>query len=297
MADVEESERGMRSMARGPIFDVPMSRLAAWSSRLAWFALVAAVFSIIVVRSGFLEIVPALVTFAAALVFAGIAVLLAFGGFVVIWRQGLTGLGRAVTGLLVGLALLAYPGYLAYRASKLPEISDITTDPGNPPRFGVLARLRPRGSSAYPGAQTAALQRQAYPNLDPLEYDAPSATAYRVALAVVAKRHWHVVDAVPPATGRDGVIEAVARTLIMGLRDDVVVRVRGDSRSSRIDVRSASRYGLHDFGTNAKRVAALLSDIDDAMSDVLSAPVPEPKEPVSKRPESKRPQAQRPTKR
>ncbi len=287
----------MRTSTRGPIFDVPMSRMAAWSSRLAWFALAVAIFSIIIVRSGFLEIEPALATFAAALVFAGLAILLAFGGFVVIWRQGLTGLGRAVMGLLIGLMLLAYPGYLAYRASKLPEISDITTDPGNPPRFGVLARLRPRGSSTYPGAQTAALQRQAYPDLDPLEYDAPSAIAYRVALAVVTKRGWHIVDAVPPATRRDGAIEAVARTLIMGFRDDVVVRVHGDGRSARIDVRSASRYAFHDFGKNAMRVAALLSDIDDAMDDALSAPAPEPKEPESKRPQTKRPQTQRPAKR
>jgi hypothetical protein len=28
-------------------------------------------------------------------------------------------------------------------------------------------------------------------------------------------------------------------------------------------VRSASRYGRHDFGTNAARVRALLEDIDD----------------------------------
>ena len=48
-----------------------MSRLAAWSGRLAWFALAVAVFSIIIVRSGILEIVPALATFAAALIFAG----------------------------------------------------------------------------------------------------------------------------------------------------------------------------------------------------------------------------------
>jgi uncharacterized protein (DUF1499 family) len=284
----------MRSTARGPIFDVPMSRLAAWSGRLAWFALAVAVFSIIIVRSGLLEIGPALATFAAALIFAGLAVLLAFGGFVVIWRQGLTGLGRAVTALLIGLALLAYPGYLAYRASKLPQISDITTDPGDPPRFGVLARLRPRGSSTYPGAQTAALQRQAYPDLDPLEYDAPSATAYRVALAVVTKRHWHIVDAVPPATRRDGAIEAVARTLIMGFRDDVVVRVRGDGRSTRIDVRSASRYGVTDFGTNAKRVAALLSDIDDAMTDAITAPPPPEPKTERKNEQNKRPQSKRP---
>ncbi len=284
----------MRATSRGPIFDVPMSRMAAWSGRLAWFALAVAVFSIIIVRSGFLEIVPALATFAAALIFAGLAILLAFGGFVVIWRQGLTGLGRAVTGLLVGLMLLAYPGYLAYRGSKLPQISDITTDPGNPPRFGVLARLRPRGSSAYPGAQTAALQRQAYPEIDPLEYDAPSATAYRVALAIVTKRSWHIVDAVPPATRRDGTIEAVARTMIMGFRDDVVVRVRGDARNARIDVRSASRYGFQDFGTNAKRVAALLSDIDDAMTDALTAPPPPEPKNERKNEQNKRPQSKRP---
>jgi uncharacterized protein (DUF1499 family) len=281
-------------MARGPVFDVPMSRLAAWSGRLAWFALAVAVFSIIIVRSGILEIVPALATFAASLIFAGLAILLAFGGFVVIWRQGLAGLGRAVTGLLLGLALLAYPGYLAYRASKLPQITDITTDPDNPPRFDVLARLRPRGSSAYPGAQTAALQRKAYPDLDPLDYDAPPATAYRVALAIVTKRHWHIVDAVPPATRRDGVIEAVARTMIMGFRDDVVVRVRAAGRGSHIDVRSASRYGVSDFGTNAKRIAALLADIDDAMTQVLTEPPrPEPKN-ERKNEQNKRPQSKRP---
>jgi hypothetical protein len=42
---------------------------------------------------------------------------------------------------------------------------------------------------------------------------------------------------------------------------------------AKIDVRSASRYGLSDFGANAKRVVALLSDIEDAASNV-----PEPQE-------------------
>ena len=54
--------------------------------------------------------------------------------------------------------------------------------------------------------------------------------------------------------------------------------VRAVGRGTRIDVRSASRYGAHDLGTNAKRVAALLADIDDAMSDALTEPPrPEPK--------------------
>jgi uncharacterized protein (DUF1499 family) len=282
-------------MTRGPIYDVPVSRLATWASRLAWFALVVTVFSILIVRSGFLEIQPALATFAAALIFAALAIVLAFGGFVVIWQQGLGGLGRAVIGLLLGVMLLAYPGYLAVRASRLPQIADITTDASEPPRFDVLARLRPRGSSAYPGAQTAALQQQSYPDLDPLEYNAPAPLSYKVALDVVAERGWHVVDAVPPAPRRDGTIEAVARTPIMGFRDDVVVRVRALPRGSRIDVRSASRYGLHDFGTNAKRVSALLADIDEAMDDAMTAPPPEPKEkePAKKRPQPKRPAPKR----
>jgi hypothetical protein len=60
------------------------------------------------------------------------------------------------------------------------------------------------------------------------------------------------------------VIEAVARTPIMGFRDDVVVRIRFDEEGSRVDIRSSSRYGRTDFGTNAARIRRMLSDIDDS---------------------------------
>jgi cytochrome c biogenesis factor len=127
-------------MARRPLHDEPMSKVATWSSRLGLFAFAVAALSIIIVRSGLLEIVPALATFGAALVFAGLAILFAFAAFIVIWRQGLSGLGHALLGLFLGLALLAYPAYLGTRALRLPPISDITTDTANPPRFDVLAR-------------------------------------------------------------------------------------------------------------------------------------------------------------
>jgi uncharacterized protein (DUF1499 family) len=275
---------------RQPFVQEPMSKLAAWSARLALFALVVTLMAVIIVRSGILEITPALATFAAALVFAGLAVLLAFASFVTIWRQGLDGLGRALLGLTLGLALLAYPSYLAYRGSKLPAINDITTDFSNPPRFEVLARLRPRGRDAYPAA-FAPLQRAAYPGIAPLQYDAPPKIVYDIALAVVTKRKWHVVDARPPAPGRrEGTIEAVARTLIMGFRDDVVVRVSAVGGGARLDVRSASRVGLSDFGANAARVRALLDDIDDAVS---SAPEPRAEEKKPPPPPAKKPAPKR----
>ena len=278
-------------MARRPSFsDEPVSRLAAWSGRLALFALAVAALSIVIVRSGLLEIEPALATFAAALVFAALAVLLSFLGFVVIWRQGRSGLGSAILGLLLGLLLLAYPGYLGYRASKLPAIHDITTDPDNPPRFDVLARLRPRGSNDYPGGAVAQAQRSAYPDLAPLQESVPPKLVYDIALALVTKRKWHVVDARPPAAGRrEAVIEAVARTPIMGFRDDVVIRVSTVGAGARVDMRSASRYGLHDFGANAARIRSLLEDIDDVVS---SAPEPRP-EPAKKAQPPKRAPAKR----
>ena len=254
-------------MARRPLHDQPVSRVAIWSSRLGWFAIAVAVLSIIIVRSGLLELVPALATFAAALVFAGIAILFAVAAFVVIWRQGLGGLGRALLGLFLGLSLLAYPAYLGTRAMRLPQISDITTDTTNPPRFEVLARLRPRERTDYPGPAVAALQRAAYPDVASLELGVPAKVAYDTALALVTKRKWFIGDSRPPTlTRRDGVIEAVARTPIMGFRDDVVIRVSPGGQGTRIDMRSASRFGTHDLGANAARIRSLLEDIDDAVT-------------------------------
>jgi uncharacterized protein (DUF1499 family) len=260
-------------MARRPLHDEPTSKVATWSARLGLFAFAVAALSIIIVRSGLLEIVPALATFGAALVFAGLAILLAFAAFIVIWRQGLSGLGRALLGLFLGLALLAYPAFLGTRALRLPPISDITTDTANPPRFDVLARLRPRGRTDYPGPAVAALQHTAYPDIVPLELDVPTKAAYDAALALVTKRKWYIGDARSPTLARrDGVIEAVARTPIMGFRDDVVIRVTPVGQGTRVDMRSASRFGNHDLGANASRIRSLLEEIDDTVSSV-----PEPR--------------------
>jgi hypothetical protein len=277
-------------MARRPTFgDEPKSRLAVWSARFALFALVVAALSVIILRSGLLEIQPALATFAAALIFAVLAILLALLAFIVIWRQGLSGIGSAVMGLFISLLLLAYPAYLGYRATKLPAITDITTDASNPPRFDVLARSRPAGRSDYPAAD-ARLQSAAYPDIGPLQVSAPAKLAYDVALSLVTKRKWHIADARPPAGRREGAIEATARTPVMGFRDDIVIRITPAADGARIDVRSASRFGSSDFGANASRVRSLLEDLDDAVS---SAPEPRAEPEKKKQPAPKHQQPKR----
>ena len=255
-------------MARHHLHSEPTSRLAIWARRMAGFAFVASFLAVIVVRSGLLEIRPALATFAGALAIAVIALLLALAAFVVIWMEGLAGMGAALAAMAISLALLAYPAYFGLKAYRLPWIYDITTDPIDPPRFEALARLRVRDANptTYAGLYAAEQQRGAYPDVGPLGTNATVQAAYDAALAVVNKRRWRIVDARAPQAGRrEGRIEAVARTPIMGFRDDVVIRVRAETDGVRIDARSASRYGSFDFGTNAARVRGLMNDIEDAI--------------------------------
>jgi uncharacterized protein (DUF1499 family) len=270
-----------RLMARRYMADEPTSRLAIWARRMALFSLAAACLSIVIVRSGVLEIGPALATFGGALACAVVALVVALAAFVVIWKDGLGGMRHALTAIAIGVALLAYPAYLGVKAYRLPRIHDITTDPIDPPRYEVLARIRPRDANSvvYPGLSAAEEQHAAYPEIEPLEEDATPQAAFTAALAVIAKHRWLIVDQRPPQPPRrEGRIEAVARTPIMGFRDDVVVRIRPNEDGSRIDLRSSSRYGSFDFGTNAARVRALMDDIDEAIGaqkpDQPAAPAP-----------------------
>ena len=68
---------------------------------------------------------------------------------------------------------------------------------------------------------------------------------------------WKIVAADSTA----GRIEATATTPWFGFKDDVVVRVRPEGSGSRIDVRSVSRVGQSDVGTNARRIRAYLADL------------------------------------
>ena len=259
-------------MARRRLPDEPNSKLAVWSRRFAFFAVAAALISIIIVRAGLLEAIPGVVTFAGALAFGAIGILLALLSLVTIWRQGLSGLSYSVTAIVTGGMLLAYPAYLGYKAYKLPPISDITTDFLDPPNFDAIRRLRSRSTNPvqYAGLYAAEQQREAYPEVTALELTVSPKVAYDHALALVNKRRWLVMDAREPIPGRrDGRIEAVARTPVMGFREDVVIRIRGNDEESRVDMRSASRYGDRDVGSNAGRIRSYLDAVEESIDVAL----------------------------
>jgi hypothetical protein len=250
-----------------PYQSEPVSALAAWARRLAVFSLVATIVSVLIVRFGFLEFKPAIATFFGALGIAGLSILVAFAAFAAIWQNGSRGMGRILVALLLDLAILAYPSYLAYKYRTLPPIHDITTDPINPPRYEVLARLRSgdgANTAVYAGLYSAELQHAAYPDIEPVSLDMPAQQAYDATLNLIKKRKWRIVDERPPQPRREGKIEAVAYTPVMGFSEDIAVRVMADGDGSRVDLRSSSRYFEHDLGSNAARLTRLIDDLNDA---------------------------------
>ncbi|MDZ7645432.1 MAG: DUF1499 domain-containing protein [Woeseiaceae bacterium] len=158
-------------------------------------------------------------------------------------------LGIAV---LIGVVTVWVPldGYRTARS--LPYIHDITTDTRNPPAFVAVAPLRADAPNpaAYPGEETAAQQREAYPDIQPLDFPLSPDAVYEAALATARDRGWDIVAAEPG----EGRIEATATTFWFGFKDDLVIRITPRADGSRLDIRSKSRVGRSDIGKNAARI-------------------------------------------
>jgi uncharacterized protein (DUF1499 family) len=187
------------------------------------------------------------------------AMVVSFAGLIVTVRRPKSarrGLALAVIGVLLAAALTAVPVGASRRLS-MPPIHDITTDTQDPPQYEAIVPLRADAPNTleYGGEKVAALQRKAYPDIQPLTLTVPPAQAFERALAAVRKAGWDLVA----ADANAGRIEATDTTFWYRFKDDVVVRIRPAGAGSRIDVRSVSRIGVGDLGTNARRVRAYLN--------------------------------------
>jgi len=267
----------------------PVSALASWARRLAVFALVAAVISVAIVRFGFLDFKPALATFFGALGCAGLSIVVSLAAFAAIWRNGSRGMNLIFLALLIDAAILAYPAYLAFQYRTRPAIYDITTDAIDPPRFDALARLRAgdgANPAVYAGLYSAEQQREAYPDVEPIDLEVPPQRAYELTLQLVTRRKWLIIDDRSPQPPlRTGLIEAVAHTPVMGFREDVSIRIAPNGAGSRVDMRSSSRYFEHDLGSNAARIVKFADDLNEAVDNARpSKAKPAPVKPQVKGP-------------
>ena len=158
--------------------------------------------------------------------------------------------------IVVGAVATLVPWLWMERARGVPPIHDITTDTERPPEFVAVLPLRADAPNpaSYGGPEVARQQREAYPDIAPLRLPLSPGEAFALARREAGASGWEIVAA-DSAAGR---IEATTMTEWFGFRDDVVVRVAADAAGSRVDVRSVSRVGVSDVGTNAGRIRKYL---------------------------------------
>ena len=186
-----------------------------------------------------------------------------FGMFAGAMFAGLAATGAAIVGLalpqkrahswpvlllalVMGAASAAVPLDYVRRAKTLPYINDISTDTGHPPQFSPPKEYQ----SHFPE-----IQRRGYPDLRPLELPLPPKQAFARAAQIAREYGWEIA-ALDEGSGK---IEAVVITRWFGFVDDVVIRITPAGAGSRIDMRSKSRVGRSDVGTNARRIEEFLA--------------------------------------
>lgn len=190
----------------------------------------------------------------------GIVAILSFASVLSgVRSRNYSGIFLSACGLLIGLLVAGTVWNWQRIAWEVPPIHDITTDTVNPPPFVAILPLRKDAPNpaAYGGAEIAAKQKAAYPDVTTLVLDIPADKAFEAALAAARGMGWKVVATEP----KEGRIEATDTTFWFGFKDDVVVRIAPAGNRSLVDVRSVSRVGRSDVGTNARRILSYLAKL------------------------------------
>lgn len=163
----------------------------------------------------------------------------------------------SIIGLVIAAGVLGITLKWKYNLTSVPYIHDITTDTENPPRFIAVLPLRigADNPAEYGGPDLAKQQKLGYPDLRPGFVSRPPVAAYAEALQAAKDMGWDIVASEPTSFR----IEATDTTYWFGFKDDIVVRLSPTAEGSRIDVRSVSRVGKSDVGTNARRISSYLT--------------------------------------
>jgi len=242
-------------------------------TRFAFFVGVLAIFLLAIAGPGYrlrlLPLTPALLGAAIGFLLFIVTFIIGAIGLLAGGGQGLSRSRGAVIGFSLVITILA--GFWIFRGRGTPPIHDVTTDLNDPPVFKDVVPLRLASGALNPveyqriqsimgnKINVPDAQRSAFPDIQPLILPQPPARAVQLAAQAAKDLGWDIVAFVPS----DGRVEATDTTWYFGFKDDVVIRVKPESTGSRIDVRSESRVGGGDTGTNARRLRAYLARLRD----------------------------------
>lgn len=188
----------------------------------------------------------------------GCAVLALVSGVLAVRKRNFAGVALSVVALLLALFVFGVPYSWKQKAQSSPRIHDISTDLDNPPKFVAILPLR-EGPVEHGGAVISSQQLKAYPDIKTLILPVSKDQAFQAALTTAREMGWKIV-AEELAEGR---IEATDRTLWFGFTDDVVIRIFPAGERSLVDIRSVSRVGISDVGTNAERIRTFMAKVSN----------------------------------
>jgi uncharacterized protein (DUF1499 family) len=190
---------------------------------------------------------------------AGLVAALIVGGLAYRRRRWYE-LGVAAAALVLSVVAFAIPYQWQRAARAVPPIHDVTTDLENPPEFTATV-IDLRGVAANPvehRTEVGDQQRRAYPDIAPITLARPPDAVFDQALRLAEDLGWEILTADRSA----GRIEATDTTRWFGFRDDVFVRLTPWGSGTRVDMRSVSRIGRGDAGTNARRIREYLQRLE-----------------------------------
>lgn len=232
-----------------------------WCKTGIVLALIAAVLTVIGLaggRTGALSGIAAFMSFGIGALLFLVSILVNLVGLTISrGTAGAASAGSTVIALAAGILVIGAALSQRPDSSGAAPIHDLSTDTANPPEFVAVVPLRADAPNPpeYLDDGTAAQQTAAFPELTTLTIDMPAPQVFAAAEQVVGELGWELVD----ANLLDGRIEATDTTYWFGFKDDVVIRIAGDGERTYVDVRSKSRVGRGDMGTNARRINDFLA--------------------------------------
>lgn len=248
-------------MSRLPPLPQPPARGAGAARFAASLALMVVVVGIVARRLDFISSGAMFAALALSLALALVALAIVSVTLRDVWREGRRGAGGAVLTLMM-IVLTASPLIGAVVAFVVyPALDSVSTDLDDPPAppAGFSQFTLPIDVRTSPD-QAAEKQDDAYPDLTTQVSDLSTVEAYALARQTLDDLGWTIRTFEEPDTeAASGRIEAVARSLILGTEEDIVVRIRPGDGRSRIDVRSMSRIAMPDLGENARHVSDFIA--------------------------------------
>jgi len=100
-----------------------------------------------------------------------------------------------------------------------------------------------------------------YADLQPQHFNQSYPQVFAAALATAQALGWEVVA----QDANQGEIRAVATTPVFRFKDDVTITLSHEGEGARVNVRSHSRIGKGDLGTNARRIRRFQAELAKRM--------------------------------